>query len=168
MSLLRTGKAWVYGDRIDTDLLAPGAYMKVPLAELATHCLEAIDPHFAQNVDAGDVIFGGHGFGIGSSREQAAEALLHLGIGAIVAKSFARIFYRNAINLGLPLIICDFGDSIAKGDRVQLDAATGMIENMTRKISLQGEALPDFLLDTITAGGLMMQLQLEINQKARA
>jgi 3-isopropylmalate/(R)-2-methylmalate dehydratase small subunit len=166
MSLVRNGKAWVYGDKIDTDLLAPGVYMKLPLAELAMHCLEAIDPHFSSHVQPGDIIVGGHGFGIGSSREQAAEALIHLKIGCVIAKSFARIFYRNALNLGLPLLICDHGDTINKGDILTADAATGHIENTTQGKVLQGDALPAFLLETINAGGLMAQLEREQNQKA--
>jgi 3-isopropylmalate/(R)-2-methylmalate dehydratase small subunit len=159
------GRAWVYGDKVDTDLLAPGAYMKAPLAELATHCLEAIDPHFASQVQPGDIIVGGHGFGIGSSREQAAEALVHLGVGAVVAKSFARIFFRNAINLGLPLIVCAQADQIHKGDQVVVDAATGTITLGSGQV-LHGEALPPFLVDMIEAGGLMAQLEAELHTKA--
>ncbi|MFW5816849.1 MAG: 3-isopropylmalate dehydratase, partial [Wenzhouxiangella sp.] len=100
------GRAWVFGDSIDTDLLAPGPYMRKPLPELATHCLEAIAPDFASEVGAGDILVAGDAFGIGSSREQAAQVLLELGIRAVVAKSFARIFYRNALNLGLPAMVC--------------------------------------------------------------
>lgn len=168
MSLIRKGHAWVYGDKVDTDLLAPGAYMKSSLAELATHCLEAIDPHFASTVKAGDILVGGAGFGMGSSREQAAEALVHLGIGAVIAKSFARIFYRNALNLGLPLIICDHGDGIRKNDLVRVDASTGVIHNLTRGTTLHGAPLPDFLIRMIEAGGLMAQLETELHTKAVA
>jgi 3-isopropylmalate/(R)-2-methylmalate dehydratase small subunit len=164
-SLTATGGAWVYGDKVDTDLLAPGAYMKGGIAALAAHCLEAIDPHFAGQVAPGDIVVGGNGFGVGSSREQAAEALLHLKVGAVVAKSFARIFFRNAINLGLPLIVCDWGEGIAKGDRVRADAATGLVENLTTGQAFQGEALPDFLLDMIAAGGLMGQLHAEMRAR---
>jgi 3-isopropylmalate/(R)-2-methylmalate dehydratase small subunit len=162
------GRAWVYGDRIDTDLLAPGAYMKLPIDELASHCLEAIDPHFAAGVRPGDFVVAGHGFGIGSSREQAAEALLHFKIAAVVAKSFARIFYRNAINLGLPLIICNLQNSITKGDQLIVDAASGRIENISRNMILQGEPLPEFLLAIINAGGLMSQLERECRPGATA
>ncbi len=166
MTLIRTGTAWVYGDKIDTDLLAPGAYMKLPIAELAPHCLEAIDPHFARDVRPGDILVAGHGFGIGSSREQAVEVLVQLKVGAVVAKSFARIFYRNALNLGLPLIICDHGDSVIKGDRIEIDAAKGLVKNISRADDFLGEPLPDFILDMIAAGGLMAQLEAEMKAAA--
>ena len=161
------GNAWVYGDKVDTDLLAPGAYMKSPLPELAAHCLEAIDPDFATAVAPGDIVVGGHGFGIGSSREQAAEALVHLKVGAVVAKSFARIFFRNAVNLGLPVIVCDHGDRIVKGDRLRVDPATGAVDNLTRGERFDGEPLPEFLLKTIAAGGLMAQLRAELQDARR-
>jgi 3-isopropylmalate/(R)-2-methylmalate dehydratase small subunit len=99
------GRAWVLGDDIDTDQLAPGPYMKSPIAELARHCLEAADPRFAAEVRPGDVVVAGRNFGIGSSREQAAKALLTLGVAAVVARSFGGIFRRNAINLGLPALV---------------------------------------------------------------
>ncbi len=166
MTFMRSGTAWVYGDKIDTDLLAPGVYMKLPLAELAPHCLEAIDPHFARDVQPGDILVAGHAFGIGSSREQAAEALVQLKVGAVVAKSFARIFYRNALNLGLPLIICDHDTRIFKGDQIEIDATTGRVQNISRADVLQGEPLPDFILDMIAAGGLMTQLEAEVKAAA--
>lgn len=169
MTEIRTeGRAWVYGDKVDTDLLAPGAYMKAPLEELARHCLEPIDPHFASAVKPGDVVVGGEAFGIGSSREQAAEALKHLGVGAVVAKSFARLFYRNAINLGLPVLACPDAGRIAKGDVLEVDAATGEIVNETKGETYPGEPIPDFLREVIAAGGLMAHLEAELKTKQRA
>ena len=101
------GRAWFFGDDIDTDVLAPGIHLKKDIPELAKHCLEAVTEDFASLVQPGDIIVAVYGFGIGSSREQAAQVLVELGVKAVVAKSFARIFYRNAINLGLPVLECE-------------------------------------------------------------
>ena len=116
-----SGRAWVFGDNVDTDALAPGAYVKYGIDEIARHCLESIDPAFAANVRAGDVLVGGRNFGAGSSREQAAEALRHLGVAAVVAPSFAGIFYRNALNLGLLALVCPSAGRIRAGARVRID-----------------------------------------------
>ena len=156
------GRAWVYGDKIDTDLLAPGAYMRGSIQELASHCLEAIDPHFAGQVQPGDVVVGGDAFGIGSSREQAAEVLKVLGVRVVVAKSFARIFYRNALNLGLPALECPQAGRIEKGDMLAVDPRSGVVENRTKDETYQCDPLPDFLMAMIEAGGLMAQLEAEV------
>ena len=126
------GRAFVYGDGINTDMLAPGIYMKHQIATIATHCLESVDPDFARTVRPGDVMVAGRGFGIGSSREQAAEALKHLGVAAVLARSYGGIFYRNALNFGLPVLVCSEVDRIAAGDLVRVDAATGTVHNKTR------------------------------------
>ena len=156
------GRAWVYGDKIDTDLLAPGAYMRGSIQELASHCLEAIDPHFAGQVQPGDVVVGGEAFGIGSSREQAAEVLKVLGVRVVIAKSFARIFYRNALNLGLPALECPQAGRIEKGDMLAVDPRSGVVENRTKDETYQCDPLPDFLMAMIEAGGLMAQLEAEV------
>ena len=156
------GRAWVYGDKIDTDLLAPGAYMRGSIQELASHCLEAIDPHFAGQVQPGDVVVGGDAFGIGSSREQAAEVLKVLGVRVVIAKSFARIFYRNALNLGLPALECPQAGRIEKGDMLAVDPRSGVVENRTKDETYQCDPLPDFLMAMIEAGGLMAQLEAEV------
>lgn len=156
------GRAWVYGDNIDTDLLAPGAYMRGSIQELASHCLEAIDPHFAGQVQPGDVVVGGEAFGIGSSREQAAEVLKVLGVRVVIAKSFARIFYRNALNLGLPALECPQAGRIEKGDMLAVDPQSGVVENRTKDETYQCDPLPDFLMAMIEAGGLMAQLEAEV------
>ena len=149
------GKAFVFGDRIDTDVLAPGPYMREPLAVLASHCLEAVDPDFAGQVRPGDIVVGGESFGIGSSREQAVQALAELGVGAIVAKSFARIFYRNAINIGLPILECpEAAAAIAAGDTVAVDFDTGVITDVTSGKTFQSEPFPPFMQKLIAAGGL--------------
>lgn len=154
-----TGKAWVFGDRIDTDLLAPGYAMKKGPAELAKHTLEAVDPDFASHVRPGDLMFGGEDFGIGSSREQAAISLKTLGVGAVFATSFARIFYRNCINIGLPAIMFDAHRKVQPGDRLCLDLAAGRLDNLTTQTPYDIPAIPDHLRAMIEAGGLMASLK---------
>ena len=116
-----TGRIWLFGDDIDTDVLAPGKYMGGSIGKLAGHCLEAIDPQFAKIVGSGDILVAGRNFGAGSSREQAAEALKFLGIEAVIARSFAGIFYRNAINLGLPVFVADLVNEVEVGDRAKIE-----------------------------------------------
>ena len=159
MTNLRTGKAWVFGDKIDTDLLAPGAYMKSPLSELAAHCLEAINENFAKDINTGDVVVAGDAFGIGSSREQAAQALVELGVSAVIAKSFARIFYRNALNLGLPVLVCPDIDDISEGDKLSIDPTAGQIHNLTTDKTYQCDPIPPELMTIVNAGGLMPYLK---------
>jgi 3-isopropylmalate/(R)-2-methylmalate dehydratase small subunit len=153
------GRAFVYGDGINTDMLAPGIYMKHPIATIAQHCLEPVDPEFARTVKTGDIVVAGQGIGIGSSREQAAEALKHLGVAAVLAKSYGGIFYRNALNFGLPVLICSEVEKIASGDLVSVDAATGAVHNKTRGVTLRASPLPQFLLDMIADGGLVPHLE---------
>jgi 3-isopropylmalate/(R)-2-methylmalate dehydratase small subunit len=153
------GHAFVFGDGIDTDVLAPGTYMKLPIEQLATHCLESVDPTFAHRVRPGDIVVAGANFGVGSSREQAAEALKHLGIACVLAKSFGNIFYRNALNFGLPVLVCSDAIRIAAGDRVSVDPRTGIIRDETAGFELQAQPLPDFLLDMIADGGLVPHLE---------
>ncbi|WP_028028768.1 3-isopropylmalate dehydratase [Gemmobacter nectariphilus] len=154
-----TGKAWVLGANIDTDALAPGKYMHLSLADIAAHCLEDLRPDFAPGVRPGDVLVGGENFGIGSSREQAAAALRELGIKAVIAPSFAGIFYRNAFNLGLPALICADALTIAEGDAVDVDFAAGQIRNLTRSQTLATPPLPPLLVSLIEAGGLLAHLK---------
>jgi 3-isopropylmalate/(R)-2-methylmalate dehydratase small subunit len=156
----------VLGDDIDTDVLAPGLYMKSPLAELAAHCLETVAPDFAATVRPGDVIVAGRNFGMGSSREQAAEALKHLGIAAVVARSFAGIFYRNAINLGLPAVTCERADTIRDGDQVTVDPEAGEIRNLTADTVISCEVIPDHLMAMIRDGGLVPHLEKRLKRGA--
>ena len=153
------GRAFVYGDGINTDVLAPGIYMKHPLATIAQHCLESVDPDFVRTVQPGDVVVAGTGFGIGSSREQAAEALKYHGVAAVLARSYGGIFYRNALNFGLPVLVCDAVDKIGMGDLVHVDPATGTVHNKTRGITLAASPLPPFLLAMIADGGLVPHLE---------
>ena len=148
-------RAWVFGDDIDTDAIAPGRYLKFEIAEVAKHSMETIDPGFASRVRKGDIVVGGRNFGAGSSREQAPEALKHLGVSALVAESFAGLFYRNAINLGVPALVCAQAKRVRAGDDIELDAVSGRLANRTTGETLQCEPIPEFLMQLIRDGGLL-------------
>lgn len=156
-------RLWRFDETIDTDVLAPGKYMKAPLAELATHCLEAVRPEFAAGARAGDVMLGAPNMGVGSSREQAAEVLKHLGIAAVIAPSFAGIFYRNAINLGLPVFTISAGladhSGLVDGAEVKFDFDSSSVVLVASGEVLQLEPLPGFLRDMILDGGLIPHLE---------
>lgn len=155
------GRAFVFGDRIDTDVLAPGPYMREPLEVLASHCLEAVDPDFAGEVQAGDIVVGGESFGVGSSREQAVQALAQLGVGAIVARSFARIFYRNALNLGVPALVC--ADLQAeRGQQLEVHPADGRVLNLDTGHEYRCEPIPPQLMEIVSVGGLMPWLEAKL------
>jgi 3-isopropylmalate dehydratase small subunit len=154
-SAVITGKVWVFGDEINTDVMAPGIYFKEPMEVMVQHCLEAVDPLFAANVRPGDIVVGGNNFGVGSAREQAAMAFAHLGVGAILAVSFSRIFYRNAINFGLPLLVFPQARDVAAGALLELNPVTGMIRNATTGQTYIVEGIPAHLMAMINAGGLM-------------
>jgi 3-isopropylmalate/(R)-2-methylmalate dehydratase small subunit len=153
------GRAWRFGDNIDTDVLAPGRYMKAGIEEIARHCLEAVDPAFAREVRPGDVVVGGRNFGAGSSREQAPQALKQLGVAALVAESFAGLFYRNALNLGLPALVCEQAQRIRAGDRLRVDPQAGRIENLTSGETIACEPIPAHLMQMIRDGGLLPHLE---------
>jgi 3-isopropylmalate/(R)-2-methylmalate dehydratase small subunit len=159
-----SGRAFIFGDDIDTDVLAPGHLMKLSPEELAAHCLEAIDPGFARQVQPGDYVVAGKNFGLGSSREQAAISLRLLGVAAVIAPSFARIFYRNALNLGLPALFCDEAHTIRAGDKLAVNAATGTIKNLSTGAVLSCRPIPEHLLSMMAAGGLIAYLKNQ-NQK---
>jgi 3-isopropylmalate/(R)-2-methylmalate dehydratase small subunit len=159
------GRAFVFGDNIDTDVLAPGRYMKASVEELARHCMEAIAPDFANTVQTGDVVVAGRNFGMGSSREQAAQALKILGVSAVVAKSFGGIFLRNALNLGLPVMVCPSTDEIRQDDRVAVDLVGGRVINETTAATLPGEPLPGFLLEMLADGGLVPHLEKRLAKR---
>jgi len=157
-----SGKAWVFGDDIDTDALAPGLYMKSSLETLASHCLEAIKADFAGSVVAGDILVAGNNFGIGSSREQAAQVLKQLGIKAILAKSFGGIFFRNALNFGLTALVSADVDRIHQDDQIRVSAATGELFNLTRNETYRCDKLPAELLQMVEAGGLVAHLEMRL------
>ncbi len=150
------GRAWKFGDDVDTDAVIPGRYLVIndPL-ELAEHLFEGVRPEMAALVRPGDLVVAGENFGCGSSREHAPLALKGAGISAVVAKSFARIFFRNAINIGLPLFICSEVDRIRDGDSIDIDMAGGVIHNKSRDESYKTTPLPPFLQEIVEAGGLV-------------
>jgi 3-isopropylmalate/(R)-2-methylmalate dehydratase small subunit len=166
MSEISPGRAFVFGDNIDTDVLAPGSLMKLAPEALARHCLEAVDPSFAGAVQPGDVVVAGANFGMGSSREQAAVSLKLLGVRAVLATSFARIFWRNAINLGLPALVFPEAGEVRPGDRLRVDAAAGRVENLTQGRIHAIQALPPHLMDMIAAGGLIPHLKRRLGAAA--
>jgi 3-isopropylmalate/(R)-2-methylmalate dehydratase small subunit len=154
-----SGRAWVFGDNLDTDVLVPGRYMKFGIEEIAKHCLESVRPDFASNVKPGDVLVGGRNLGMGSSREQAPQALKYLGISALIAPSVAGLFYRNAVNLGLPVLICAEARRIGDGHQVDFDAAKGRIRNLSTGEDIDCEPIPPHLLAILDDGGLMPHLE---------
>lgn len=151
------GKAFKYGDNVDTDVIIPARYLNTSDAkELAQHCMEDIDTEFVGKVSSGDVIVAGWNFGCGSSREHAPLVIKTCGVGCVIAKSFARIFYRNAINIGLPILECiDAAEEIKADDVVSVDFSTGIITNQTSGKTYQAEPFPEFIQNIISAGGLL-------------
>jgi 3-isopropylmalate/(R)-2-methylmalate dehydratase small subunit len=160
--MTQAGKAWVFGNDIGTDQLAPGLYMKRPIDEMARHCLEDVDPRFAGEVERGDVVVAGRNFGMGSSREQAAQALTHLGVSAVLANSYGGIFYRNALNLGLMVLICPATGKIVAGDRIAVDPEHGTVQNLTRNETYPCEPVPAHLMQMVQAGGLVPYLEQKL------
>ncbi|NRG17546.1 3-isopropylmalate dehydratase [Rhizobiales bacterium] len=154
-----SGRVFLFGDDIDTDQLAPGQYMKGGIEMLSQHCLEPVRPDFAASVRPGDIVVAGRNFGMGSSREQAAEALRHLGVAAVVARSFAGIFYRNAINLGLPALIAEDIAGICDGDAVEIDLEAGELRLQAKRKIVKLEPLPDNLKRMLADGGLVAHLK---------
>ena len=155
------GRVWRYGDNIDTDVIIPARYLNTfDPKELASHCMVDIDETFAKNVKAGDIMVGGRNFGCGSSREHAPVAIKASGVPVVIAASFARIFYRNGINIGLPLL--EIGDDVKKisaNDELNVDTATGTIENLTTGDVFHAHPLPGFVQDIAKAGGLINYLK---------
>ncbi|HXG15088.1 MAG TPA: 3-isopropylmalate dehydratase small subunit [Calidithermus sp.] len=156
MSTVLAGRAWKFGDNIDTDQIIPARYLVTSdPAELGRHCLEDADPDFVKKVKPGDILVGGRNFGCGSSREHAPIAIKAAGVSAVVARSFARIFFRNSINLGLPLFETEAAARIEEGDALELNPVTGEIRNLTRGETYQAQPLPPFAREILAAGGLM-------------
>lgn len=151
-------RAWRLPADVDTDQLAPGATMKHGLDVVARHCLETVRPGFAAGVRPGDVLVAGPHFGVGSSREQAASVLVHLGVAAVIAPSFAGLYFRNAFNVGLLLLTCRRAGEIADGETVTFDARVGTVTRAGGSV-LPCEPIPGFLLDMVDAGGLLPQLK---------
>ncbi|MDT8900156.1 3-isopropylmalate dehydratase small subunit [Anaeroselena agilis] len=156
------GKVWKYGDNINTDIISPPQFMELSIAEAAKYAMAGVDPDFAAKVRPGDILVAGANFGSGSSRETAPLTLKHLGVGAIVAKFFARIFYRNAINLGIPVIECRDADKIASGDLVEIDLGRGVIRNLTRNQEYPCSKIPPHIQELIVDGGLVPYLKKRV------
>ena len=150
-----------YGDNVDTDVIIPARYLNIAdKKELATHCMEDIDTNFVKVVKDGDVMVGGYNFGCGSSREHAPMVIKESGISCVIAKTFARIFYRNAINIGLAILECpEASEKIDSGDEVAIDFDTGVITDVTKGTTYQAEPFPPFIKDMIARGGLMASLK---------
>ena len=157
------GRSFRYGDNVDTDVIIPARYLNTPDAkELAQHCMEDIDPTYVQRVRPGDVMVAGWNFGCGSSREHAPLVIKTCGTGCVIAKSFARIFYRNAINIGLPILECEAAaEEIREGDRVSVDFDTGVISDLTTGKTYQAQSFPPFIQSIIEKGGLLNFLKEE-------
>jgi 3-isopropylmalate/(R)-2-methylmalate dehydratase small subunit len=155
--MILRGNVWKYGDNVDTDVIIPARYLNISdTAELAKHCMEDLDRDFVKNVRAGDVIVAGENFGCGSSREHAPLAIKGAGVSYVVARSFARIFYRNAINVGLPILeSAAAADEIEAGHGVEIDLEAGQIHNLTTGLTYGAEPYPPFMMGIIQAGGLV-------------
>ncbi len=165
-SAVLTGKAWKYGDNIDTDAIIPARYLNMSTPEeLAQHCMEDVDPGFASAVRIGDIIVGGANFGCGSSREHAPLAIKGAGVSCVIADSFARIFYRNAINVGLPILVCpEAAQDAARSDRLTVDLQAGQIINDRTGMVYVTSPFPAFIMKIIQVGGLVPYTQAKLSR----
>jgi 3-isopropylmalate/(R)-2-methylmalate dehydratase small subunit len=162
--VLMKGKIWKFGNDIDTDLILPGRYLVLRSEkDLAEHVMEGTDPEFPKKVNEGDIIVGGKNFGCGSSREHAPIAIKGAGISAVVAESFARIFYRNSINVGLPLIeVKNISKHVSEGDELEIDMEKGILKDLTTDKELEIKRLPEFMRNILNKGGLIPHLKEEL------
>lgn len=159
------GRVYKFGDGINTDVIYPGKYLSITTdrEEMSKHCFETVYPEFLQTARAGDIIVGGKNFGCGSSREQAATCLKYFGISAVVAESFARIFYRNAINLGLPVVVAPgVTHNVEHGDDIEIDLDQSLVKNTRTNETVESTRLPAFILEIINDGGLIKHLQKKL------
>ncbi len=155
--MLFNGKAWKFGSDVDTDAIIPARYLNTAdEIELAKHCMEDADPEFVKKINKGDIIVAENNFGCGSSREHAPIAIKYAGISCVIAKSFARIFFRNSFNMGLPIFECpEAVDSVDEGDVLEIDALNGVIINKTKNLTFNAQPIPDFMQKLINEGGLL-------------
>ena len=160
MESIIKGRVWKFGDDISTDHIAPGRYfhLRTNLPELAKHVLEDADPEFPKKVKPGDIIVAGNNFGLGSSREHAPRIIKLAGVSCVIAKSFARIFYRNAFNIGLPLLTADT-DKIDEGDELEIDLEKGIIKDITKGITLESTPIPPFMMRLLEDGGIVEHIK---------
>lgn len=166
MGFMISGRVWKYGDNINTDIILPGKYLMInDPVELGKHAMEGVDEQFSQKVKRGDVIVGGRNFGSGSSREHAPLALKAAGVGAVIADSLARIFYRNAISLGLPVLECPgISGLVQEGDFIMVDVLKGEVMNSSTGLSLKTVPLPEFIISILRSGGLVPYLREHIDE----
>lgn len=166
MQQILKGKAFVYGPNIDTDQIYPGRFLDLTDPDqVGKHAMEGADPHFVKEVQPGDLIVAATNFGCGSSREHAAVTLKAAGIGAILADSYGRIFYRNAINLGVPLIVCPgISQKVKRGDSLSLDITTGTVTNETNGVSLQAQPLSEYVMNILASGGIKPLIKQQYGQ----
>ena len=159
--MLANGRVFKYGDNIDTDVIIPARYLNTPdMKELASHCMEDIDKDFTKKVNEGDIIVANKNFGCGSSREHAPIAIKESGISCVIASTFARIFYRNAINIGLPILECDEAAmKIEEGDKLKIDFNSGIIKNISKNEEYKAEPFPEFMQNIISNGGLIKSIE---------
>ena len=164
--MMLRGRAWRFGDDVNTDLIMPGKYLElVDPEEMAPHAMEGLDLGFAEKIEDGDIVVVGANFGCGSSREQAPLALKHAGVGGVVAESFARIFYRNAINVGLPALECPgVSEAVREGDTLEIDMTTGVISNEDTGARLGIDPMPDFMVEVLREGGLVPYMRKHIEE----
>ena len=160
------GKVWMFGDDVNTDLIIPGKYLElVDPEEMAEHAMEGIDPDFPRKIQKGDIVVGGTNFGCGSSREHAPLALKYAGIDAVIAESFARIYYRNSINIGLPALECPgITEAVEEGDTVEVDVTGGTIKNTRTGAELSFTPLPGFMVEILGEGGLVMYIRNHMDE----
>jgi 3-isopropylmalate/(R)-2-methylmalate dehydratase small subunit len=160
------GKAWKYGDDVNTDLIVPGKYLElVDPEEMALHAMEGIDPEFPEKITRGDIVVGGVNFGCGSSREHAPLALKYAEVGAVIAESFARIFYRNAINVGLPALECPgIIEAVEEGDQLEVDITEGKVRNLSKNVELNFVSLPGFMIEVLGEGGLVTYIKNHLEE----
>lgn len=159
------GKAHKFGDHINTDLISPAQYMEMSYQDIALHAMEGVDADFSSKVKPGDIVVAGKNFGSGSSRETAPMALKGCGISVVIAEFFARIFYRNCLNIGLPVLICKQANTICNGDELEVDLQQGIIRNITQNRELSCDALPAHIVELIQAGGLMGYLKQKAQEE---
>ena len=164
--LVFKGRVWKFGENIDTDVIIPTKYLELPFEEMIKHVMEPLNPGFAREMQAGDIIVAGKNFGCGSSREQAPLALKSLGISAIIAESFARIFFRNAITIGLPALTCEgIGKYVKQGDMLLVDVESGQIQNLTTYYTLAVKPPTQQMLEILRAGGAISLLKMRARQQ---
>ncbi len=160
------GRVWIFGDNVDTDVITPGVYVDAPMEEMKKHVLEALNPHFPKEVKAGDIIVAGKNFGCGSSRETAPDAIKALGVSVVVAESFARIFFRNSISIGLPVVPCPGVAAIFKeGEEAEVNIKECRVRNVSTGASLQGQPLHHDLLEILSQGGTLSLLKALANKE---